>query len=47
MSWDWEAGKTFETSSEYPALGCSGPLWVQGGIAIESEDGHRYETRNR
>lgn len=32
---------------EDPTLGCSGPLWVQGGIAIESEDGHCYETRNR
>jgi CDGSH-type Zn-finger protein len=32
---------------EDPALGCSGPLWVQGGIAIESSDGRRYEKRNR
>ena len=32
---------------EDPALGCSGPLWVRGGIAIESADGTRYETRNR
>jgi CDGSH-type Zn-finger protein len=32
---------------EDPALGCSGPLWVQGGIPIESADGKRYETRNR
>jgi CDGSH-type Zn-finger protein len=32
---------------EDPTLGCSGPLWVQGGIVIESENGHRYETRNR
>jgi CDGSH-type Zn-finger protein len=28
-------------------LGCSGPLWVQGGIPIISENGERYETRNR
>jgi len=27
--------------------GCSGPLWVRGGIKIESEDGAPYETRNR
>ena len=27
--------------------GCSGPLWVRGGIRIESEDGTPYETRNR
>ena len=32
---------------EDPAEGCSGPLWVQGGIAIESSDGQRYEKRNR
>src|SRR5258708_35234139 len=31
---------------EDPALGCSGPLWVQGGIVIESYDGRRYEKRN-
>lgn len=32
---------------EDPALGCSGPLWVQGGIRIESADGTPYEVRNR
>ena len=32
---------------EDPALGCSGPLWVLGGIAIESADGTPYERRNR
>jgi CDGSH-type Zn-finger protein len=32
---------------EDPALGCSGPLWVRGGITIESHDGVRYEKRNR
>ena len=32
---------------EDPALGCSGPLWVRGGIPIESADGKRYERRNR
>jgi CDGSH-type Zn-finger protein len=32
---------------EDPALGCSGPLWVRGGIRIESEDGRAYERRNR
>lgn len=29
------------------ALGCSGPLWVQGRIDIESADGWNYEIRNR
>jgi hypothetical protein len=32
---------------EDPALPCSGPLWVQGGIHIESADGKRFEPRNR
>jgi CDGSH-type Zn-finger protein len=32
---------------EDPALGCSGPLWVRGGIRIESENGTPYEERNR
>jgi CDGSH-type Zn-finger protein len=32
---------------EDPPLKCSGPLWVRGGITIESHDGKRYETRNR
>jgi CDGSH-type Zn-finger protein len=25
----------------------SGPLWIKGGVPIESADGHLYETRNR
>ncbi len=28
-------------------LGLSGPLWIRGGIPIESADGFTYETRNR
>jgi CDGSH-type Zn-finger protein len=32
---------------EDPALGCSGPLWVRGGVRIESENGTPYEVRNR
>ena len=32
---------------EDPALRCSGPLWVRGGITIESADGTPYEQRNR
>lgn len=32
---------------EDPELECSGPLWVRGGITIESHDGKRYEKRNR
>jgi CDGSH-type Zn-finger protein len=32
---------------EDPAIGCSGPLWIRGGIKIESADGKPYERRNR
>jgi CDGSH-type Zn-finger protein len=32
---------------EDPALKCSGPLWVRGGIMIVSQDGTPYERRNR
>ena len=32
---------------EDPALECSGPLWVRGGIRIESHNGKPYERRNR
>jgi CDGSH-type Zn-finger protein len=32
---------------EDPAMGCSGPLWVRGGVRIESENGAPYEERNR
>lgn len=28
-------------------LGCSGPLWVKGGIHVESSNGKSYEVRNR
>ena len=28
-------------------VGCSGPLWVQGGIPVISENGEQYEIRNR
>ncbi|NDV66490.1 CDGSH iron-sulfur domain-containing protein [Bacteroides sp. 224] len=32
---------------EDPTLKVSGPLWVKGGIRIESADGESYEIRNR
>jgi CDGSH-type Zn-finger protein len=32
---------------EDPTLGVSGPLWVRGGITIESADGETYQVRNR
>jgi len=30
-----------------PEKGCSGPLYIKGGIPIESSDGFTYEVRNR
>jgi CDGSH-type Zn-finger protein len=33
--------------AEDPAKACSGPIWVRGGVRIESQDGTAYETRNR
>ena len=52
--YDKKTGKEIETESppsigvvEDPALKCSGPLWVRGGITIESHNGTRYEKRNR
>jgi hypothetical protein len=30
-----------------PVVAELGPLWVRGGIPIESSDGYVYETRNR
>ncbi|WP_298253461.1 CDGSH iron-sulfur domain-containing protein [Bradyrhizobium sp.] len=32
---------------EDPLDGCSGPLWLRGGIAVISADGFEYEVRNR
>jgi len=32
---------------EGPQVGVSGPIWVRGGIPIESADGTPWETRNR
>ena len=32
---------------EDPAIGCSGPLYLKGGIRVEGEDGTSYEVRNR
>lgn len=32
---------------EDPSAGCSGPLWVRGGIELQSQGGEAYEVRNR
>ena len=54
MVWDKETRQAIEPTLdasiavvEDPAEDISGPLWIRGGIAIESEDGARYEVRNR
>jgi CDGSH-type Zn-finger protein len=51
---DVATGEAFETVFE-PSIGvvedptesCSGPLWVRGGVALRSQDGESYESRNR
>lgn len=32
---------------EDPDAKASGPLWLKGGVVLESSDGSKYETRNR
>lgn len=52
--WDKKTGKSFEKEYE-PSLSlvhdkqksCEGPIWVRGGVPIESADGSMYESRNR
>jgi CDGSH-type Zn-finger protein len=52
--WDKSTGQPREPDLEAsigliedPVARVSGPLWVRGGIAIESADGQTYEVRNR
>jgi CDGSH-type Zn-finger protein len=47
------AGKTIEPHAplaigliEDPVEGCSGPIWLRGGVALISADGRQYEVRN-
>ena len=37
----------FEKSISATSIPSSGPLWVKGGIPVESSDGYTYEVRNR
>lgn len=32
---------------EDPTIGVSGPIWVRGGVPVESADGKTYKIRNR
>lgn len=52
--WDKKTKKVFEPSFdpsigiiEDPGIKVSGPIWVKGGIRVESADGSSYEIRNR
>lgn len=52
--WDKGTGKPVEHELpvsiglvEDPAQGCSGPIWLRGGIRLTSSDGFEYEIRNR
>lgn len=52
--WDRKTGKQIEPDfkpslsiAEDPGAKVSGPIWVKGGVPIESENGAKYEIRNR
>jgi len=52
--WDKKTDKAIEPEFEQsialvedPHIGVSGPIWVRGGIPIESANGVPYEIRNR
>jgi CDGSH-type Zn-finger protein len=54
VAWDKKTGRAIEPELE-PSIGLienrevgqSGPIWVKGGIPIESSGGTTYEIRNR
>jgi CDGSH-type Zn-finger protein len=52
--WDRKTGEAIDPVLEPsigfiedPQMGCSGPIWVRGGIPVESVAGKTYERRNR
>jgi CDGSH-type Zn-finger protein len=54
VAWDKATGEPIEPDFapsisiiEDPGKNVSGPLWVRGGVSIESADGEQYEIRNR
>jgi CDGSH-type Zn-finger protein len=54
VEWDKKSGKAFEREMkqsislvEDPQNKVSGPIWLKGGIPVESSDGTLYEVRNR
>jgi CDGSH-type Zn-finger protein len=54
VAWDKRADAPVESQIpasiglvEDPSEGCSGPLWLRGGIAMIASDGFEYEVRDR
>lgn len=54
VEWDKKTGEALEPNLppsigivEDPSADVSGPIWVMGGIPVESASGVRYEVRNR
>ncbi|HEY2864179.1 MAG TPA: CDGSH iron-sulfur domain-containing protein [Casimicrobiaceae bacterium] len=54
VAWENATGQRIEPRYEPsisivqdPANGCSGPLWLRGGVPLFSDDGFAYEVRNR
>ncbi len=54
VAWENGADRTVEPELpksiglvEDPQQGCSGPIWLRGGISLVSDDGFAYEVRNR
>ena len=54
VAWDKQTGEAVEPQFEPsvllledPQKGCSGPIWVRGGIPVIGADGTPYEIRNR
>ena len=54
VAWDNATGKAIEPKLdpsvaliEDPAKGCSGPVWLRGGVQVVAADGFTYEVRNR
>jgi CDGSH-type Zn-finger protein len=54
VAWDKAADAAIEPELppsiglvEDPQEGCSGPIWLRGGLPVVSADGFEYEVRNR
>ena len=54
VAWDNASGQALEPKYEPsvgliedPANGCSGPVWLRGGLPVFGSDGFKYEVRNR